>query len=128
MAWPSSSSGKATASSTTVAANPVSTELRSVATRLTAADGPSAPDAGARLQAVAAAVDHGGGGPEANALLATLAVWRTEGGLSAPAVTRISAALLNVPGADMTVLAPTTQPPIAKRGEGKSKGSKDHND
>jgi serine/threonine-protein kinase len=106
--------------------------LRGLADHMSADDGAMAPALAQRLRQVADAVDSGGGGPQASALLAVLPVWSRSGLVSAATASSAIQLLRQVPGVDLTAynaVANSPAPvPVPQPRAGKGKGKGDNGD
>ena len=78
----------------------LSARIEDLAGRVRSGDGPKGPEAGDRLEVVAAEVRGGGGRDAAEELLADAAQWNGDGRLSDPATVEMEGLLRQVPGVD----------------------------
>jgi hypothetical protein len=107
-------------------ANPVVAELLSVADSLDVGDGEAGRSVAGRLREVAAAVEAGGGGEEATALMRDVATLRAERQLGVTATQIALDALRKVPGSDASVIdeAAAAAEAGSEDDEGEGKGAK----
>ncbi|MDP9071758.1 MAG: hypothetical protein M3N68_10890, partial [Actinomycetota bacterium] len=96
----------------------LSARMEDLAGRVRSGDGAKGPEAGDRLETVAAQVREGGGREAAEDLLEDAAAWNRDGRLSRAATVEMEGLLLQVPGVDGPAPAPAGASGPRRDGDG----------